>query len=259
MDASIYLQQKLVKYAPRNLDDELLAIGTLRNNLRAWASSCYLDILDSGSRAKGTAISLASDVDYLISLSSSCHENSGGLKAIFDSLEAHLKARYNPVRTQNVSFRIKVGSLEVDITPARKQAGYAHDHWIHLSKLNTWRQTNIQRHISDISTSGRTNEIKVIKIWRQLHSTEFPSIYLEYLVLSVLSGKSKDSSALADNVWYFFNQIAKSTSNPLNNRIVDPASSTNILSDLLTDAEKKIIIQKAVTVTQAKSWNEFIY
>jgi len=78
-----------------------------------------------------------------------------------------------------------------------------------LSKKDTRRQTNIQKHINDISNSGRTNEIKLLKIWRELNKLEFPSIYMEYLVIEILSGKSRGSGSLADNFMYVLSELAK--------------------------------------------------
>lgn len=259
MTAAMYLETILTKYAPRSLDSYLLNINSLKTNLQNWASTCFIATINSGSRAKGTAISLASDVDYLVSLTSNCNANNGGLKSIYDALYTYLNTNYSPVRKQNVSFRIKIGTLEVDITPARKHSGNTNDHWIYVSKQDTWRQTNIQEHITDISNSGRQNEIKLLKIWRELNKLDFPSIYLEYMAINTLSGKSKDSTKLADNFWFVLQELSKDTSNPLNSRIVDPANSTNILSDLLNATEKKAIITKAKTAAGQKNWNDIVW
>lgn len=255
----MHLQSILNKYAPRSLENYNSNITTLKSGLESWASSCYISINNSGSRAKGTAISLASDVDYLISLSSTCNANNGGLKSIYDSLHSHLKARYNPIRKQNVSFRIEIGALEVDITPARKHSGNTNNHWIYVSKIDSWRQTNIQKHISDISNSGRLNEIKLLKIWRELNGLDFSSIYLEYLTLNILSGKSKDYSKLGDNFWFILQELSKDVSNPLTRRIIDPANSTNILSDLLNSTEKNAIISKAKLAVGQKYWSGIVW
>lgn len=259
MESNMYLQSILNKYSPRSLDRHTLSILLLKADLQKWASTCYISTLNSGSRAKGTAISMASDVDYLISLKSNCNVTSGGLKSIYDSLHNHLKSKYNPVRKQNVSFRIKISDLEIDITPARKHSGNTNDHWLYLSKLDTWRQTNIQKHITDILGCGRLNEIKLLKIWRELHRLDFPSIYLEYLTIGILSGKSKDASKLTDNFWFILQALSKDISNPLNNRIVDPANSTNILSDLLTETEKKAIISKAKLSIGQQYWRGIVW
>lgn len=258
-EINMYLNQILQKYNGRDISGYSNTLSQLQTTLKTWASSCYVNILYSGSRAKGTAISLASDVDYLVSLTSGCNENSGGLKSIYDSLFAKLNEIYS-VKKQNVSVRINLNGLEVDVTPARKQTGNSNDHWLYVSKLDTRKQTNIQKHINDVSQSGRTNEIKVLKIWRELHQLDFPSIYLEYLLINnILLNKSKDINSLGDNVWYALNELAKSTGNPLGARIVDPANSANILSDLLTTAEKNKIISQAQTAIRQTNWNQIVW
>jgi len=259
-EIDMYLYQILQKYSARDLTNYSGLLSQLKSTLQTWASSCYVNILDSGSRAKGTAISLASDVDYLVSLTSGCNDNNGGLKGCYDSLFTKLNNTYSSVRKQNVSVRINLSGLEVDITPARKQNGNTNYHNLYLSKSGSWAQTNIQKHITDISQSGRTNEIKVLKIWRELHQIDFPSIYLEYLLVNnILLNRSKDINSLGDNVWHAFNELAKTQGNPLSARIVDPANSANILSDLLTVAEKNTIINKAKIAIQQTNWNQIVW
>lgn len=257
MTAEMYLAQILQKYAARSLINYSQQISQLKSTLQSWASSCYVNILDSGSRAKGTAISLASDVDFLVSLTSGCNENSGGLKSIYDGLYSKLNSNYQNVRKQNVSVRINLNGLEVDVTPARKQNGLTNDHWVYLSKSGSRQQTNIQKHISDISQSNRTNEIKILKIWRELNHLDFPSIYLEYLIVkNILQYKGTD---FASNALYIFQELAKDTGNPLFARVVDPANSNNILSDLLTVAEKNKIIAQAKVASRQQYWENIVW
>lgn len=91
-ESNMYLYQILQKYAARDLSGYSTPLTQPGNVLRTWASSYYVNILNSGSRAKGTAISLASDVDYLVSLTSNCNDNQGGLKSIYDSLYLKLSS-----------------------------------------------------------------------------------------------------------------------------------------------------------------------
>lgn len=260
MTAEMYLSQILQKYNARDLTAHSSELSQLHTTLKAWASSCYVGILNSGSRAKGTALSIASDVDYVVSLTSNCNENSGGLKSIYDSLYTKLNNSYSSVRKQNVSIRINLSGLQVDVTPARKQVGSGNDHWVYLSKLDTRKQTNIQKHITDISQSGRANEIKVLKIWRELNQLEFSSIYLEYLLVkNILLYKSKDVNSFASNAWYVLNELAKDADNPLFARVIDPANSNNILSDLLTVAEKHKIVAKAKVAAGQQYWEKIVW
>jgi len=255
-----HLQNVLQKYRARDLSPYSSSIYTLKGILQTWASTCYLDILDSGSRAKGTAISIASDVDYLVSLSSGCNDNNGGLEGIYNSLYSELSGKYNGVRKQNVSVRINLGGLMVDVTPARKQPGNTNDHWLYVSKLKTRKQTNIQKHISDISSSGRINEIKILKIWRELNKLEFTSIYLEYLVVNVmLKNYPTGIDKLGSNVWHALNELAKYSDNPLDINLVDPANSGNILSDSLTSSEKSSIKSAARKAIKETDWNQIVW
>ena len=89
---------------------------------------------------------------------------------------------------------------------------------------------------------------------------DFPSIYLEYLLVNnILLNRSKDINSLGDNVWHAFNELAKTQDNPLFARIVDPANSNNILSDLLTVAEKNKTINQAQTAISQKNWNQIVW
>lgn len=256
--SDIYLQGILNKYAPHDiLTYEIYSLPTLRTQLTTWASVCIIDIKESGSRIKGTAISLASDVDYLISLKNDCQ---GSLAEIYESLFLRLKSIYPSARKQNVSIRIKLSELEVDVTPARKLTGNTNNHNIYVSKIDSWRQTNIQKHINDVSQSGRIKEIKILKIWRQLNNLDFPSIYLEYLIIDIiLCGKLKGDDYLSNNVWYIFEELAKDNFNPLHSAIIDPANSTNILSNLLSLSEKNTIISKAKNTILKSTWQTIVW
>ena len=93
-----------------------------------------------------------------------------------------------------------------------------------------------------------------------MHQIEFPSIYLEYLIVNnLLKGYLTGIEKLEDNTWHIFNELAKSTNNPLDVRLVDPANSANILSDLLTQAEKNKIISTAKATIQQKHWDQVVW
>jgi hypothetical protein len=256
----MYLKKILQKYKAKDLADYVDSISALKKNLKMWANSCYIEILESGSKAKGTAISLSSDVDYLVSLKSSCNENNGGLQSIYNSLYMSLNENYSNIRKQNVSIRININGLKVDITPARKQPGNTNDHNLYVSKTDTWKKTNIQKHISDVSQSRRTNEIKLLKIWRELNNLDFPSIYVEYLTINnILLGKYTNDQYLNENFLCILSKLGEDEKNPLFTEIVDPANSNNILSDLLNTTEKKKIISAAKKARNQKYWENIVW
>ena len=263
-----YLTSIIKKYIPPfpkfllELSPELIQLKTV---LRNWANVYLLDILDSGSHAKGTAINFSSDIDYIVSLKSEFHEQNGGLKTIYTSLKNELIRNYGneSIRFQNVSFRINIFNLKIDITPARKHKGNTNNHSLFVSKRKTWTQTNIQKHINDVSKSGRTQEIKLLKIWRELHKLDFPSIYLEYLIINILSGKSLENNCIEKHFILILEELAKGKQGDMNRRMMDPANSKNILSELLTNSAKDKIIRKAKESLQffnkSKNWKQVIW
>lgn len=255
---NMYLVQILQKYQARTI---LSASETeLSNYLYNWSHKCDPDIFISGSRAKQTAISMASDYDYFLSLSSGCSVNGKGIEAISDALFEHLKKKYPyNIKRQNVSTRIQISGLNIDVTAGTKITGYQNYHWLYRSKDGTRKQTNSQMHINDISKSGRVNEIRLLKIWRELNMLDFPSIYLEYLMVNIiLLNRSTSINNLSDNILHTFNELAKDIGNPLNSRVIDPANSANILSDLLNQTEKRKIIN-AAKVAIRSNWSQVFY
>lgn len=254
MTADPYLLNIINKYKPRSLALYTNEINNLHSILKSWANGCYYNLVTSGSIAKGTATSISSDIDYLISLTSTCNST---LEQIFNSLHTHLKQYYR-VRKQNVSFGLNLNGLNVDVTAAKKRPGNTNYHSLYVSKISDWKQTNIQQHINDISSSGRINEIKLLKIWRELNNLDFPSIYMEYLLISVIL-RSKSKNNLEGNFYYILSELAKDQNNPLSVRLTDPSNSNNILSELLTANEKNNIIRAAKHSISQTNWRHIVY
>jgi len=205
----------------------------------------------SGSRAKGTAITLSSDLDIFASLSSTTTTQ---LSVIFNSLYNYLNSQNIQCRKQNVSIGVVYNNKSVDIVPGRRQHQQGDDCSLWKNNQNTWTKTNISTHISTVRNSNRTIEIMATKIWRERHGLEFPSLFMELAVIEATKHRKYgdyDNNFLAVLEWL--------TSNIKTVRIVDPANSSNTISDDLTNAEKKAIADKATESRQKKSWSEIIW
>lgn len=262
---NLYLKGVIDKYTRAISVFQPSKLNELETELKKWAGDCYVDVKRSGSYSKGTSISLTSDIDLLVSLRSGCNEHNGGLEGIYNALFAYLNSRYMNVRRQNVSVGLELpgptilaGNYKIDVTPGRLQPNSNVDHSLYISKTRSWTKTNIHKHIEDIKNSGFTNEIRLLKTWRELNGLEFTSIYLEYLVLNILSGRNKGLHCLAENFWHILVKLSNGPENPLYLRVIDPANSSNILSDTLTDAEKQKIINAALLATRQNNWNNIV-
>ena len=123
-----------------------------------------------------------------------------------------------------------------------------------LEKEILWTQANIDLHINKVLNSDRLNEIRATKIWRQNHNLDFPSFYLELIVIEALKNRGKNQ--LSTNFWTVLQYLRDSFKNK---RVVDPSNTNNIISDSLSVAEKNIIVQQAITSINQQYWKNIIW
>lgn len=245
-----YVEGILRQYAVNTLAAKQAA-ENVAPAIRQWAGSQLSSLDYSGSFAKGTGNKISTDVDLFISLKSDTQET---LKQLYESLyTCATNQGWSPVR-QNVSIGISANGMKLDLVPGKIQAGYQNVHSLYKRKSDSWTQTNVKMHINTVVNSGRTKEIRAIKIWRNLHSLSFPSFYLELAVIEGLKGRSKTN--LAANVLHSLSYIG--TSLPTR-RIVDPENTNNVISDDLTLAEKNAVARQAKASAGEQYWRDIIW
>lgn len=243
-----YVLQVVAKYAVTTAAE--IYHGLLEPYLRNWAGSYLSRTFISGAYAKGTAIKNSSDIDIFISLRS----NYPNLNGMYDSLyQFALNQGWYP-RRQNVSVGIQFAGGKIDLVPGRIQEGYLNWHSLYKSKQMTWTQSNIDLQISTVKRYQRANEIRAIKIWRNLHSLEFPSFYLELAVIEGL--RYQPTTTLAQNVLTALTFISKSITT---SRILDPGNTNNVISDDLTFSQKAALSLAAEKSLRNTNWSQTIW
>lgn len=253
MGSDDYLVSIINKYKAPEYDSyaELFVLEPIKTIIGKWAGENLNDIKKSGSRAKGTAITVTSDYDLFVSLSK---DTSLSLKDIFNSLYDLLSKNGYNARKQNVSIGISTASHKIDITPGKKYAGNTNYHSIYKNKVDSWTQTNIDLQINTVINSGRVNEIILLKIWRYLNNISFPSMYLELIILDALYNRSKND--FANNVLEIYKYLRD---NIVDKTVYDPSNTNNIVSDDLYKYEKENIMEKAKESLSKKTWLEILW
>jgi len=219
--------------------------------LQRWGGSHLVKAEFSGSLAKGTAVSLSTDADIFLSLSSS---TPGTLAEMYSSLFSAVRAAGLQARQQNVSIGTVVNGYSIDLVPGRRQSQFGNGHSLFRSKANSWTLTNITTQINLVAGSGRSEEIRVLKIWRTRHGLEMPSFYLELATLDALHNASVGD--LAANVWRVLQHLRDNIQRA---RYVDPANTNNVISDDCTPSEKAAIAAKARQSLLKKTWSEVVW
>lgn len=248
-----YVESILEKYAvPRGQASPAERLGdAVVGPIRRWAGQQLNSLEYSGSYEKQTSVHGVSDVDIFISLKS---DATGTLREIFFSLYGlALNQGWSP-RVQNVSIGVTINGIQGDLVPGRVQPGSQNYHSLFLRKKDSWTQTNVTLHIDKVRKSGRLREIRALKIWRLLHSFDFPSLYLELFTIRALSGRSQSSPA--ENVLHALREIGASLGSI---RIEDPANTNNVISDDLTNQEKVRIAAQARQSAQEPYWEKIIW
>jgi len=218
--------------------------------IQRWAGDRLVSVSPSGSFAKGTANISGTDIDLFISLSPQTTET---LKEIYNKLSEYMRSNGYAVNCQNVSINTRVNGYSVDMVPAKKQDNYSDDHSLYRRRPDTWTKTNISKHIAYVSRSGRSDEIRIVKLWRDQKRLDFPSFYLELSVISALSAQY--GGQLSNNVWKSLTYLRDSF---LSARIIDPANTNNVISDDLTAAEKAKVRAQAEQSLKATHWDQIV-
>ncbi|EAY23984.1 nucleotidyltransferase domain-containing protein [Microscilla marina] len=251
MEADEYLYMIIGEYRAPNIHIRDSRLTDVKQLIREWAHKNLEGIYLFGSCAKKTALKGNSDCDLFISLYSDTTES---LHDIHLLLFKQFKYAGYSVRKQNVSIRAKINGLEIDLVPGRIQRGESNNHSLYVSKEKSWVKTNIHQHLDLVERRGRQDEILATKIWRTCHKLKFPSIYIELVVMRVLKGKRKE------HIEKNFNAVLEFLSSDfIYEKVVDPSNKNNVISDLITERQKKAIQKKAEQCLYKQNWNAVIW
>lgn len=246
----VYLESILAKYDNNGYDYKKKIvennIGVIVNNwflLFKKDFSMNIDIQLSGSLAKGTSIKGKSDIDIFVSVEDP--NNLETTENIYKDLYMYLRNKIDIIRKQNVSIGIKYESYDVDIVPAKKinTKSYENynDHYLWSNKKQGKIQTNIQKHIDMVRFSNCQDIIMLLKIWKNCNGVEFPSIFIEQLCINEL-GRCYNHQ-LSQRFYQMMSIIEDRIETVY---IEDPSNSTNIISDELSNEEKRKLKNLAI-------------
>ncbi len=218
--------------------------------IKNWGKQYLLGITLSGAYAKNTAVSLSCDVDVLIALSPVPGKE---MKNIFWSLFEFLSDQDLRVETRRVSIQVQAHKMKVDLIPAYRGRGSA-GHILFNKKTGADIHTDLTQHVRLIGNSGRQQEICALKIWRERNQLDFPSFYLELTVLQAL--ESEPYGQLTRNVAAVLRYIG----NRFEQAVVrDPANDDNIVSNDLSEPEKKIVAKAARAALYDENWKKILW
>lgn len=227
--------------------------------------------IDSGSYAKNTAINKKFDIDCCIPfLKKEQNTNQNGFEKLEDMFQAvydYFKNEYEDddlieVRKQRVSigllFNIDGEEFNMDVVPGRERPNNLayNDTNTDLSlyinnrsskeveKGSTKVKTNIKKHVGLLQGEERKHERKVaklLKVWKTERKAQKGGKLIKSFMMELYTKESFDKNS--DNIPYGLWEKVKMVMNHIvdnieTSNLVDPANSSNVISDAMSDSAK---------------------
>lgn len=192
-----------------------------------------------GSKAKGTLIKEAYDLDLVCYFPHNETAAGATLKDLYQNVSKRLSEKYltdpktSAIRLLSAEAKTKETYTHIDVVPGRYTDSTNSDCYLYQNGGDKERlKTNLDTHITHIRDSGVTDALKLLKLWRVLNGLDVKQFAFELLGVEVL--KDKKNATLADQLDHFFDTVSQSD-NPI--KIEDPANPTgNDLMPILASA-----------------------
>jgi hypothetical protein len=234
-----YLAKKLEEQTLQKGGVELTDLEKRGDEVKTLLENHFSDsspkIKYGGSKAKGTMIKEAYDLDIICYFPRDDEDAGGTLKEIYENTEAALQGSYRVERKASaLRLRDKAGDepgqdFQIDVVPGRYIDGKTGDVFIYQHAAEKERlKTNLEKHISHVRDSGVADPIRLMKLWRCRNGLTIKNFVLELLIIDLLSGKKANTlTSQLSHVWKKFRDDSENLS------VTDPANENNDLSELL--------------------------
>jgi hypothetical protein len=210
--------------------------------IRQKFEKCSPTIRYGGSKAKGTMIKEAYDLDVTCFFGRDEDGAGETLQEIYGNVEAALADDYlitrkpSALRLKSKDLNLWAADFHIDVVPGRFIDEKKEDVFLYRSSGEKGRQkTNLGVHIEHVKDSGVIEAIRLMKLWRARNFLMVRHFVLELLTIELLKGKKLlNLPAQMKHVWSELRDNVNSIS------IEDPANPTgNDLSELFNASVKQ--------------------
>jgi hypothetical protein len=243
MDNNEYLKQILESQTLASDSEELQTLREHRADVEALIRKHFKEssptIRYGGSKAKGTMIREAYDLDIISYFSHDDTTAGESLEDIYNNTHDALSTKY-AVEGKPSALRIKGKDPEnqdldfhIDVVPGRFTDDSETDVFLYRASGEKKRlKTNLDVHINYVKDSAVTEAICLLKLWRIRNVLTVKHFALELLVIDLL--KRKKSAGLDTQLVHVWKELRDNIDQIA---IEDPANPTgNDLSDLLSSS-----------------------
>ncbi|KAA6456222.1 nucleotidyltransferase [Acidobacteria bacterium AB60] len=218
--------------------------------LRNCLADRLLAVEPTGAFVKGTAIRSCAHLDLLLSIAPGVGQS---LRELHDLLFSLLYASgYSPWR-HGAGINVRVQGYSVDVLPGYRERLDSEEHQLYLPGRDVVVRTNPARHSAHVRSANRLDETRILKLWSKQHRLDLPSLYLELVIIRALAARS--SPYVSANVSTVLEYLRDAFAHA---QFVDPANEGNVVSDLLTPEQKRVVAATARVALAAPRWRAIV-
>jgi hypothetical protein len=169
-------------------------------------------IRDGGSKAKGTMIKEAYDLDVICYFDNEDDSAGDTLQEIYDSVAEVFEEDYlierkpSAIRLKSRNSDNWAEDYHTDIVPGRYVDDERDDVFLYRSSGEKGRQkTNLDVHIQHVKSSGVRDAIRLEKLWRKRNNLSIRHFILELLTIDLL--KEKKNLPLTEQLIHFWTEV----------------------------------------------------
>lgn len=265
MTTNEYLKKILQTQTLKEGSDELTVLQERRAEVEKRIRSAFEKstptIRYGGSKAKGTMIREAYDLDIIAYFANDDTSAGETLGAIYRNMQEALGKHYlvipktSALRITDLNPQNLGVDFHIDVVPGRFTDESKTDAYLYLLRGEKGRlKTNLDVHIAHVRDSGVTDAIRLTKLWKVRNGINLKSFPLELLVIKLL--KDKKGSGLSTQLEHIWTELRDGIGRLT---VEDPANpSGNDLSALLNDSVKSelaSVARRTLSLIEEEGWD----
>lgn len=265
MDIETYLRKVLALQTLSDDSQELKALqghrAAVEKLLRENFDSCSPTIRYGGSKAKGTMIKEAYDLDIICYFPNDDSDAGETLQEIFNNVRNVLESRYlvvaktSALRLHDSDPSRRGVDFFTDVVPGRFTDETQTDAFLYQASGEKERlKTNLDTHIAHIRDSGVTDAIRLLKLWKVRNGIRVKTFVLELAVVKLLCDRKK--ADLASQLVHVWTELRDRIDELF---VEDPANPEgNDLTPALDEARASLtaVARRTLTSIDTSGWEE---
>ncbi len=172
--------------------------------LRDAFPDCSPTIRYGGSKAKGTLIKEAYDLDLACYFPHDDETAGSSLEDIYNNVAKALEKEYSVLRKRS-ALRLRDKDevdFRIDVVPGRFTDDKKQDCYLHQEAGDKkWLKTNLDVHITHVRDSERLDAIRLLKLWKTRKALGVKQFAFELLIIKLLEGSRKSLPDQLKHVW----------------------------------------------------------